>query len=74
MQGGASTAPQRTQCVREERMRSDNAADGRSMDGLYGRLNWRLDRPPDGGGGEGAGTEGPLSSDRNVRRGAGRTA
>ncbi len=33
MQGEASTAPQRTKCVREERLRSDNAADGRSWTG-----------------------------------------
>jgi hypothetical protein len=54
-------------------MRNDNAADGRFVDGLYGRLNWRRDRP-DGEGvdGEGAGADGPVL-DRNVRRGAGRT-
>jgi hypothetical protein len=30
MQGTASTGAQRTKCVREHRMRSGNAADGRS--------------------------------------------
>ncbi len=30
MPGAASTAPQRTKCVREERTRSGNAADGHS--------------------------------------------
>jgi hypothetical protein len=33
MQGAASTAPERTLRVREERMRSGNAADGRSWTG-----------------------------------------
>src|SRR3972149_3606430 len=35
MPGAASTAPERTRWVREERMRSGNAADGRSWTGSY---------------------------------------
>ncbi len=34
MLGAASTGAQRTGCVREHRMRSGNAADGRSWTGL----------------------------------------
>jgi len=33
MQGAASTGAERTVCVREHRMRSGNAADGRSWTG-----------------------------------------
>ncbi len=43
MQGAVSTGAQRTRCVREHRMRSGNAADGRPWTGSY---NFKiLERP-----------------------------
>ncbi len=45
MQGAASTAPERTGWVREERMRSGNAADDHSWTGSYPNVNVYASRP-----------------------------